>query len=75
MSRYVVPPPRRMQREPGSPGARVALTRWLTALSAIGTFLVWWADERAGMNCAFEATSYSLLGWAETVAETSEPMK
>lgn len=61
MSRYVVPPPRRMQREPGSPGARVALTRWLTALSAIGTFLVWWADERAGMNSAWASITVPMV--------------
>jgi len=61
MSRYVVPPPRRMQREPGSPGARVALTRWLTALSAIGTFLVWWADERAGMNSTWASITVPMV--------------
>ena len=61
MSRYVVPPPRRAQREPGSPGARVALTRWLTALSAIGTFLVWWADERAGMNSTWASVTVPMV--------------
>lgn len=61
MSRYVVPPPRRVQREPGSPGARVALTRWLTALSAIGTFLVWWADERAGMNSTWASITVPMV--------------
>lgn len=62
MSRYVVPPPpRRAQREPGSPGARVTLTRWLTALSAIGTFLVWWADERAGMNSTWASVTVPMV--------------
>ena len=61
MSRYVVPPPQPTQREPGSPGARVALTRWLTALSAIGTFLVWWADERAGMNSAWASLTVPMV--------------
>lgn len=61
MSRYVVPPPRPVQREPGSPGARVALTRWLTALSAIGTFLVWWADEHAGMNSAWASITVPMV--------------
>lgn len=61
MSRYVVPPPRPVRREPGSPGARVALTRWLAALSAVGTFLVWWADERAGMNSAWASITVPMV--------------
>jgi len=57
----MVPPPRRVQREPGSSSMRVALTRWLTTLSALGTLVVWWADERAGMNSAWASVTVPMV--------------
>lgn len=50
MSRYTVPPPQRPPPSPGLDRTRITLTRWLTVMAAIGSMLVWWADERDGMN-------------------------
>lgn len=61
MNRYVVPPLPRVSRTPGSQGARVVLTRWLTTLSAIGILLVWWADERAGMNSPWASLTVPMV--------------
>lgn len=61
MSRYVVPsgvPSARL------PGARVALTRWLTTLASAGTLLVWWADERAGLNSAWATVAVPMVSAA-----------
>lgn len=64
MSRYVVPSGRPPARSPGSHGARVALTRWLTTLASLGTLWVWWADERAGLNSAWATLTVPMVSAA-----------
>ena len=68
MSRYVVPPLPRVTHTPGSQGARVVLTRWLTSLSAIGILLVWWADERAGMNSHWASVTVPMVAMVLALA-------
>ena len=68
MSRYVVPPLPRVTHTPGSQGARVVLTRWLTSLSAIGILLVWWADERAGMNSHWASVTVPMVAMVRRAA-------
>ncbi|MCH8178846.1 MAG: HAMP domain-containing histidine kinase [Proteobacteria bacterium] len=61
MSRYVVPPPTRSEPLPGLDQTRADLTRWLSLLAAIGCMLVWWADERAGLNSTWASIAVPLV--------------
>lgn len=50
MSRYAVPPPERIESSASLNETRLNLTRWLAAMSSVACILVWWNDERHGMN-------------------------
>ncbi|MBH1988290.1 MAG: HAMP domain-containing histidine kinase [Burkholderiales bacterium] len=57
MSRYVVPPPERTEGSATLNDTRLNLTRWLAAMSSIACILVWWNDERHGMNSAWASVA------------------
>jgi len=57
MSRYVVPPPERIESSASLNETRLNLTRWLAAMSSVACILVWWNDERHGMNSAWASVA------------------
>ncbi len=61
MSRYVVPPPPRVQSVANLDSSRITLLRWLLPFAAMGTLLVWWSDERNGMNSAWASASVPMM--------------
>lgn len=57
MSRYVVPPPERIESSASLNETRLNLTRWLATMSSVACILVWWNDERHGMNSAWASVA------------------
>lgn len=50
MKRHWVAPPERVEPLSALKDTRLRLTLWLSFLSSLGCLLVWWNDERHGMN-------------------------